>query len=272
MHFDMKKYYLILLVSVLSTVSLPAQVLISSDPAIANKPDPSAVLQIAANNRGVRFPQVPLLSNTDNVTVPTPVNGLVVHNTNTDQLNFWEDNHWNRMFGINDALPLIKVTQNFSASSAGSTTISTFPASMPLFTLNQSTSGWTAVNSSTTITVTKPVNTNYIVCEGMAQIDNDSNIYQEFQFAIGVFVDGQLKIARKFTAIGNSYVCNWRKFNLSGVFDNLSVGTHSVAVYAYNLPKITTGYTKIVYGGNTPNCDNINNDMARIFITAQLTE
>ena len=64
-----------------------------------------------------------------------------------------------------------------------------------------------------------------------------------------------------------------QKFNVSGVFENLSVGNHSVKVYAYNLPKMSNNYSNITYGGAASNsCDNLNEDMARIFITAQVAE
>lgn len=45
-------------------------------------PNTSAMLDVAANNKGVSFPNVSLTSNTDAVTVPTPMTGLMVYNTN----------------------------------------------------------------------------------------------------------------------------------------------------------------------------------------------
>jgi hypothetical protein len=46
-----------------------------------------------------------------------------------------------------------------------------------------------------------------------------------------------------------------------------------VKVYAYNLPKMSKNYSNITYGGAASNsCDNLNEDMARIFITAQVAE
>lgn len=252
--------------------SVQSQVLLASKTSTVTSPDPSAVLQVADDKRGVLFPQVPLLSYTDNVTVHTPVQGLVVYNTSASKLNFWDVNKWNRLFGIDDGLAIIKTTANFSGASGSSTTNAVFPATMPLFNVDDPTTGWINTGTSTTITITKATNTNYIVTEGMAQINNDVNSNQEFQFAIGVFVDGKLKIARKYTAVGKNYVCNWRKFNLSGVFNDLPVGTHTVTIYGRNLPQITTGYNSITYGGNTSNCSNINGDMARIFVTAQVTQ
>ncbi len=272
MHFNMKTQIYSVLLLLCFGILPKSQVLISTNTTVASVPDPSAVLQVADDKRGMLFPKVPLLNNTDNVTVPTPVQGLIVYNTTSSKLNFWDVNKWNRLFSIDDALPLIKTTSNFSGNSTTSITNNVFPATMPLFNLNDSTTGWTNLGTSATITITKLTNTNYIITEGMAQINNDAVASQEFQFAIGVFVDGQLKIARKYTATGENFVCNWSKFSLAGVFENLSLGTHTVSIYGRNLPKITSDYTAITYGGNTSNCSNINNDMARIFVTAQLTQ
>ena len=268
----MKTLYLILTFCLLSLVKINAQVLIATNPSLATTPDPSAILHIVDDKRGVLFPAVALTSNTDAVTVPTPVQGLLVQNTTTNKLNFWDQGKWNKAFEIVDGLAIIKQTENTSGNSTGSTTISTFPTTMPLFALNSSTAGWTNLNAGATITITKSSNTNYIVTEGMVQINNATTTNQEFQFAIGVFVNGQLKLASKYTTVGKNYICNWRKFNLAGVFNDLPIGTHTVSIYGRNLPRITTGYNSITYGGNTSNCSNINNDMARIFVTAQVTQ
>ena len=50
-------------------------------------PNGSAMLDVAANNKGVLIPQVILVSSTDNVTIATPANSLLVYNTSTSILN-----------------------------------------------------------------------------------------------------------------------------------------------------------------------------------------
>lgn len=45
-------------------------------------PDPSAMLDVAATNKGVSFPNVSLASETDAATIASPVKGLMVFNTN----------------------------------------------------------------------------------------------------------------------------------------------------------------------------------------------
>lgn len=251
--------------------SLCGQLLISSDPHVSTL-QPGAILQVYSNNKGVLLPQVPLVSSSDNVTVPTPVSSLLVFNTTTDKFNFWENNKWNRIFAIDDGLAIIKKTENFSANSTTGISISSFPSSMPMFNLDDNTTGWTNLNTSRTINITNSTNTNYIIAEGMAQIDNANQTYQAFQFAIGIFVDGKLKLVRKFNTVGGDFVCDWKKFNVAGVFENLAVGSHTISVYGRNLPKITSQYSEISYGKNANNCSNISPDMARIFLTDQITQ
>jgi len=274
MNSNMKtKYQLLVILCIISGMAT-GQVLISMNPTTNTTPQPGSVLQIYSDNKGLLLPQVNLLNTTDDVTVLTPVPGLMVYNTNpsSKKINFWESGKWNRIFNIDDGLAIIKQTDNFSGVSTTGINITTFPATMPLFNLNDNTTGWTDLNASKIITITKATNSNYIITEGMAQINNEVDTNQSFQFAIGVFVDGQLKLARKFNTVGAQFTCDWKKFNLAGVFENLSVGTHTVAVYGRNLPKITSGYTQISYGKNAGTCPNINTDMARVFITTQITQ
>ncbi len=254
------------------------QVLLTSNPSLKTTPDPSSVLDISDNNKGVLFPQVALTGVTDKVTVPTPVDALLLYNTNTQRYNYWNETaqKWYKNFDVQDGVDVIELTNNFTSSSTSKTEISSFPSTMPLYALESGTTGWTNLNVNTTINITKANNTNYILAEGMAQLDNTNNSDREFQFAIGVFVDGKLKIVRKFYKFGSA-TCIWKKFSVSGVFNNLSVGSHTIQIYAANLPKVgaTTGYTNITYGGNNvggSGCTNINDDMAKIFVTAQVTQ
>ena len=50
-------------------------------------PNSSAILDVAATNKGLLIPQVILTSSTDAVTIPTPANSLLVYNTSTSILN-----------------------------------------------------------------------------------------------------------------------------------------------------------------------------------------
>lgn len=74
----MKFFYLILLL--LSSLSF-SQVGINT-----SSIDPSAILQINSTNKGFLLPQVALQSTVDLTTIPNPVRGLIVFNTNQTNL------------------------------------------------------------------------------------------------------------------------------------------------------------------------------------------
>lgn len=271
MNFNLMKNKFIILCVFLVVGSFNSQVLITTNATMYNKPDDSAILQIADNNKGFLMPRMSSASN-----ITSPIESVIFYNLTTGKFNFWSQNSWVKMFEASDASGIIDVTKNFTGNSSSKTTVTTFPATMPNFTLNSGTSGWTNLNVSTTITVTKATNTNLVTVEGMSQIDNTTNA-SSYQFAIGVFVNeggvDKLKLVRKFNAYSTNASCLWKKFNLSGVFENLTVGNHTVKVYAHNLPKMSNNYNNITYGGSaSTSCNNINEQMARIFLTVQLAE
>ncbi len=68
-----------------------------------NSPDPSAGLDIDFNNKGVLLPRIALSSETDNSTISSPTEGLIIYNTtNTGSLTpgfyYWNGSKWSRLF------------------------------------------------------------------------------------------------------------------------------------------------------------------------------
>lgn len=267
------KYILIIFLLMFSIGK--SQVLLTTNNTLGIHPHSSAILEISDNNKGLLLPRVPLTKNTDDITVPTPVNGLLVFNSTSAKINYWEDSQWNRNFEINDALPYIESVSRFTSNSGSKIMVSGFPASTTLFNLEEGTSGWTDLNVNLTITATKSTNSVFLSGEGMAQLNNESYA-NNYQFAIGLFVDGKLKVVRKFKYDESNTSCSWKKFDVSGIFFNLPVGSaHQVKLYAKNLTATNTGTgygTGITYGGSAGSCTNINDDIGRIFLTAQITE
>lgn len=260
------KKFLSLLATILSLYSF-SQVLITTNASEYNIPDNSAVLQIADNNKGFLMPRL-----TSENAISQPTESLTFYNNSTEKFNFFSGSKWNKLYEQEDAAKVIDVTRNYVSNSSAKTTVTTFPASIPSFVLGSGISGWTDLNVSSTITVNKATNMNLVTVEGMSQIDNTSNA-SSYQFAIGIFVDNELKVVRKFYGYSTNATCLWKKFNVSGVFENLSVGNHVVKVYAYNLPKLSNNYSNITYGGaSSSSCNNLNEEMARIYLTAQLSE
>jgi hypothetical protein len=65
-------------------------------------PNPSAMLEISSKNKGVLFPSIALTSITDNITVPSPANGLIVWNDGQGGLAetgfyYWNNLRWNML-------------------------------------------------------------------------------------------------------------------------------------------------------------------------------
>lgn len=244
-----------------------SQVLITTNSAQYNLPDNSAVLHIADNDKGFLMPRL-----SSDAVISQPTESLTFYNNSTEKFNFFSGSKWNKLYEQEDAAKVIDVTKNYVGNSTAKTTISAFPSSIPSFTIGSGVSGWTDLNVSTTVTVSKATNMNLVTVEGMSQINNTSNA-SSYQFAIGIFVDNQLKVVRKFYGYSTNATCLWKKFNVSGVFENLSVGNHEVKVYAYNLPKLSSNYSSITYGGaSSTSCNNLNEEMAKIYLTAQLSE
>lgn len=65
-------------------------------------PDNSAMLQISSKNKGVLLPSVALTALTDNITIPSPVVGLMVWNNGSGSLSetgfyYWNESKWNKL-------------------------------------------------------------------------------------------------------------------------------------------------------------------------------
>lgn len=100
MHNILKSKLLLFLVLFLSTHFAYAQVGIG----ISN-PDPSSMLQVSSNNKGMLLPSIALKSSTDQVTIANPAEGLIVWNNGSGSLAeagfyYWSKAKWN-MLSVN---------------------------------------------------------------------------------------------------------------------------------------------------------------------------
>lgn len=65
-------------------------------------PDSSAMLHIKANNKGVLLPSIALTTTTDNITIPSPAEGLIIWNNGNSTLKeigfyYWFESKWNKI-------------------------------------------------------------------------------------------------------------------------------------------------------------------------------
>lgn len=286
-----KKILLLALVSI--GCSLEAQgVLVKEVSDAMVTPDPSAILHIESANKGFLYPRVSLDHKTDKTLVTQPLEGTIVYNpkaeVNTldnvgERLNFWHNNQWNKVFEERDGERNMPVLRMQSKSVNPAVAVTDFPAQSPSFQFESApsdNSNWVDLGISMDVNITNPTNNNRVVVEGMAAVNNRQAM--GFQFAIGIFVNKKLKVVRKFYE-GETGSCAWRKFNVSGVFQNLPQGTNKVEVYAMNLPKVGDVYDRIIYGGgaaevynptvtNPARCGNLNATVTKVYLNIQSSE
>lgn len=274
----MKKKFKIIALSLVSNLLL-------SQVAMTDKATPildgTAVLKLDSDKKGVLFPRIPLTSNLDIATIPLPQNGNIVFNTNTSAslpqtVAYFDDNKWNALFTKEQIQSQLDLVNTSSVSSAGNISVTGFTPGA--ITLGSSTAGWTSLGITDTKSFTRANNSFAFTLEGMAQLDRSVDEY--FQYAIGIFVDDQLVVVRKYHKQKEDFTCSWHKFVLNGVVNDLSLGNHTIKVMARNIASTSNGSTqKIVYGGianssNTgnPPCDNMSNFLSRISLSTTIVE
>ncbi|MFA7614960.1 MAG: hypothetical protein WCY16_00065 [Weeksellaceae bacterium] len=253
----MKK--LIYLFLLLFTFGLNAQVGINT-----NTPDPSSIVDVFANNKGISFPKVNLSGIADNTTVLNPQRSLIVFNTNDALVGgvgyyYWTGNKWDFLFSDLNGYLLENLTKYYSKSNSTKEVFSSSdyfntpnPIGSPLAGNN-----WRVVNDLTmTVEVDRPLNQTLFTVTGMTQASNTSS-GGNIQSVIGIFVDDVLVDIKPISTplVEN---CSYRPFTVYGTTNNLSAGSHSVKIAIKNLTSSQT--VGITWGGKntTGSCNNNN--------------
>nr|WP_315027781.1 hypothetical protein [uncultured Chryseobacterium sp.] len=225
-------------------------------------PDPSAMLHISSKNKGVLLPSVALSSLTDNVTVPTPADGLLVWNNGNGSLKetgfyYWYASKWNR-FSTNSADTTRgddgtgwNVTGTNVGNYGGSETnlsLGTKTRDDLIFKVNSSTAGRLGVDNSVSLGLGANAGQNGIA------IGSSSSAFQGVSIgsAASVSANEALAIGNKssagaFKSIAIGYNAQTSK-NESTAIGNLSVaaGFQSLAV-GYNAKTNTNSETALGY-------------------------
>lgn len=263
----MKKLYTFFFTILL--VNINCQVLISDQYESDPRPHESAILEIRSTNKGIMLPKIEI--SPDGSNIQNAPEGLLFYNTNTNKLNFWDTTKFSKNLEGSDAQGLIPETKNIISENTGPTTISSY--SNINYTIDSDTTGWTDLKTTLNLKPTKNINSILVNLEGMAAANNSSS-NTNYSFAIGIFVNGKLKIVRKFYA-NDSGQCLWKKFDLTGIFKNLPVlaenESYELKVYGKNLSSGSSSIN-ITYGGPGGTCSNINTGMAKINLSVQITE
>ncbi|CAD7796797.1 hypothetical protein CHRY9390_00060 [Chryseobacterium aquaeductus] len=243
--------------------------------------DQTAALKLDSDTKGLLLPRIGLGSNVDITTVASPQNGNIVFNTNPtaslpQTVAYFDAGKWNALPTKNQIESKLDLVNTSSISSAGNIVVTGFtPGSINL---GSGTANWTSLGITDSKSFTRTNNSFAFTLEGMAQLDKSVDEY--FEYAIGIFVDDQLVVVRKYHKQRENFTCSWHKFVLNGVVNNLSVGNHTIKVMARNISSTSNSSTQsIVYGGiaqssNTgnPPCGNVTNFLSKISLSTTIVE
>lgn len=219
-------------------------------------PHASAALDIRANNKGVSFPKIALLSKTDVATIPNPKESLIVYNSNTSNSGnegyyFWNGSRWDYFFSdLNQTNLLNQVKYYASKSDDGySFNNSQFHGySAHAYGETLDTSQWTVISAITkNIVVDRAQNQVLMNINGMYQANNTSTSTNGITSTIGFFVDDKL-IDVKPMFLDFASTCAFRQFMIYGVANNLSVGSHSVKFAIRNIDAPAISGLTVMYG------------------------
>lgn len=271
----MKNYFILPLTLAASIAT--AQVGIGSNPTSITSSD---ALKLSSPNKGILIPNVPLQNATAPATGLAPIGNttqpLLVYNSNPQTIKgfyLWK-NGWSPLLNSNNVTAFLGLINSSTVVSTGSV-IDNTQDGQNQYNTNESPSvhQWAQIPGvSQTITINAPTNNVSINVNGVMQVTlPNSNTYSN-SFAVAIFVDNQLKIVRNFLLSASN--CTYTDFNIMGVLENLSVGTHTIRVYETYRANVTqTNVNASLHFGQKANaCTNLTNDMSRTTMNIQITE
>lgn len=233
------------------------------------------LLKISSSNKGVLIPKlsIPNLSLASPVT--NPATGLLAYNNATGKqgFNFWDGAKWNELVDTRNIYSVLGLTISYSTSNSSAVDISAVRGAINYAQDSLPETIWTEVPGlSKDITITQANNSIAVITEGMIQANNTvvSTGSDAFTYAVGIFIDGKLSGVRNYsTKYSNTYQYDF--FSINSVFNNLSLGNHTIKTYVTLRANNLAGVTLWRYGGPV-NTSSVNNDMSRINMFIKLTE
>jgi len=240
-----------------------------------SNPDPSAILDLVSNNKGLMIPKVRL--NQNNVSdysflATTPTTSLLVYNTNESfyggkGLYYWDGLRWSFYFNTANINLLLGITKYYSKIYNTGVSTNNYPAdatSVNSFVNGTSIgSPWVEITDPTpfNFTIDRVTNNAIVTFTGMLQLNNSSSSSASVTYGLGIFIDGKL-ISSKSASMNIDNTCAFHEFTITRIVNNLTVGTHDVRLGVMNRSSTTS--TTMNYGQKASSCSNISNDEARI--------
>lgn len=232
-----------------------------------SNPDPSAMLQIDAKNKGVLLPSVALTSLTDTVTIPTPADGLIIWNNGNGNLKevgfyYWFASKWNRFSnssetnkGDGDSGMGWNTTGTNAGNYGGADTnlsLGTKTRDDLVFKVNSSTAGRLGVDSSVSLGLGANAGQNGIA------IGSSSSAFQGVSIgsAASVSANDALAIGNKssagaFKSIAIGYNAQTSKNESTAIGNQASAGGFQSVAVGYNAKTNTNSETALGYNAVT---------------------
>lgn len=240
------------------------------------------LLKISSTNRGLLIPNISIPNLNVAAPVTSPAVGLLAYNKAAGKqgFNFWDGAKWNELVDTRNIYSVLGLTISYSVSNSSSVDINAVRGAINYQQDSLPGLTWTEVPGLTKdITITQANNSISVITEGMIQANNAavSTGSDAFTYAVGIFIDGKLSGVRNYsTKYSNTYQYDF--FSINSVFNNLSLGNHTIKTYVTIRANNLTGVTLWRYGGpvnyvpatNPPS--SINADMSRINMFIKVTE
>lgn len=237
--------------------------------------DDSEVLKIVSSNKGVLLPNISIPNLNNASPVISPANSLIVYNTNTSTgkgFYIWQ-NKWNPLIDSSNVFKYLGIIKTSNVKSNGILADST-PDGANTYVIGEAPSAhnWVQIpNLSSTITINSPNNNVSVSMGGIVQLNSTAST-SSHSYAVSIFIDNKLASARNFIISGSS-ACLYNDFNIFMTSLNLSVGTHTIAVYeTYRVNLSNTTGATLYFGEKLGTCTNLSTDMSRSFLNIQTTE
>lgn len=240
-----------------------------------NSPDPSAVLDLLSNNKGIMIPKI-RLNDADlsdySFMAAKPTVSLLVYNTNEKVpggvgLYYWEGTKWVFYFNsanINLLLGITKYKTKTYNTGVSTNVYNTESASVSSFVNgNPLVAPWIEIQDPKplTFTVERAENNAVITFTGMLQLNNTVSSDIHFNYGLGIFVDNKL-VASKSAALTADNLCAFQEFTITGLVENLAIGSHTITLAVMNRSSNTTN--AVSYGEKASSCNSISSDEAKI--------
>lgn len=250
-----------------------AQVVISNSTSTA---DPSEILKIESTNQGVLFPNVELVALNQPAPVSNPAENLIVFNLNPalgEGFYMWQTNKWKPLIDSRNIYAYAGIVKTTTVKSTASYLDSDLTEAVSYSIDEAPGTRWKEIPGvGAFIEIFSPQNNVSVNVSGIVQGIGATGNDQLYSYAIGIFVDDQLKVVRNFLLKGNG-TCLYSDFNVFGTLDNLPVGVHEVKVYETFRAKIgDNSIANLNFGGSNSNCTNLNDDMSRTLMNIQVSE